>query len=92
MAVMNTTRVGPTTPAALPTNVPAIGGPNSVGTPGSGSGGMSPSTVPSPVQGMVGNMGSPHGPGMGLKSGSQQPSANVLQVVKQVNLFIFSNL
>lgn len=99
MAVMNTRTVAPTAVPALPSNVPTTGGnqggpgagipqmqPNNVGNPmPGGSGGMSPaSAVSSPISHM-GNMGSPHQPGIGLKPGTQTPPANVLQVVKQVS-------
>lgn len=78
MAVMNTR--APSS-QSMPSGVPAI---QSAPIP-SGSGGMSPQSVASPVSSMSG-MGSPHQPGIGLKPGTQTPPANVLQVVKQVSI------
>jgi hypothetical protein len=45
---------------------------------------MSPGSI-SPAQAM-GNMGSPHHAGIGMKPGTQKPPAAVLQVVKQVRM------
>lgn len=79
MAVMNTRTTAPSVQSMSTPGVPAIQG----GPMASGSGGMSPSSVASPVSSM-GGMVSPHQPGIGLKPGTQTPPANVLQVVKQV--------
>lgn len=106
MAVMNTRTAPPTSVPALPSNMPGPGGngggpgpgmpqmhPNNAGNPmPGGSGGMSPaSAVSSPISSM-GNMGSPHQPGIPQKPGTQTPPANVLQVVKQVSLIYFQLL
>lgn len=53
------------------------------GAPGAALPGTSQAPTP-PAPGVVGGMQPPHQPGIGLKPGTQAPSPNVLQVVKQV--------
>lgn len=99
MAVMNTRTIAPSaiTSSSMQSGGVGSGGSNSNSSSGasgnnisggamaSGSGGMSPSSVASPVS-QISGMNSPHQPGIGLKPGTQTPPANVLQVVKQVGL------
>lgn len=81
MAVMNTRTAAPTVQSMSASTMQTASMSS-----GGNSGGMSPSSVSSPGS-MMGGMGSPHQPGIGLKPGTQTPPANVLQVVKQVIYF-----
>lgn len=73
----------------VPNIVPAIQAPPIASGSSSSGGGLSPSSVASPVS-QIGGMGSPHQAGIGLKPGTHTPPANVLQVVKQVSLLCFN--
>lgn len=101
MAVMNTRTIAPSAITSSSMQSGGSGGSNSNSSSGGngnvgggggggsmagGSGGMSPSSVASPVS-QIGGMNSPHQPGIGLKPGTQTPPANVLQVVKQVSYY-----
>lgn len=84
MAVMNTRTAAPTNQALAVGGVPSLQGAPVVAA--TGAGGMSPTAVPSPVSTSMSGMTSPHQTGIGMKPGTQAPSPNVLQVVKQVRL------